>query len=589
MFEMTPSTIAPGAVVQAGTDAVFSINGVALPRTNNTVTDALSGVTLQLLAAEAGAVTSLTVDRSNSSAKSAMQAVTDANVGFSSPFRGLFMWRADGTGGTDIVANDDAGQVDSPHPGAAVANVLANDQLAGGPATVANVTLTQVSTTNQGVTLNPADGSVNVAYGVRVGDETLRYRICETARLANCDEATVLVTIAGNRIDANDDAGATKTGGGTAVANLLANDTFAGGLATLQQVTLEVVSSDPSLTVGANGSLSVEPGTPAGSYQMSYRICETVNLTNCDQADGVVTVTAYSIVAVDDQGSAQSSPGGIAVANVVANDQFDGAPATAATVQLSLVSASVPGLTLDLNDGSVDVAPGTAPGSQSLVYRICEAASPTNCDTATVAVTVTPQGYIVSKDRHNVNEGSGGSFTVRLSQPPTGNVVVSVSYLAGTMNVTFAPAALTFTPATWNTAQTVTFGTPKDSGKEDNAGTLQLVSPGIATKHVVINGLDKDRKATHPMPTLQAPYNGQTVSGTVSIWGTATDSDGTLVDGRFSIDGVRISTVVNPTGTFRPPLWNSATVPNGWHTVEFRVTDNGGNDGRVIIKVFVNN
>ena len=73
-----PSTIAPSAVVQAGTDAVFSINGVALTRTNNTVTDALAGVTLQLTGAESGAVTTLTVDRSNSSAKSAMQAVTDA-------------------------------------------------------------------------------------------------------------------------------------------------------------------------------------------------------------------------------------------------------------------------------------------------------------------------------------------------------------------------------------------------------------------------------------------------------------------------------------------------------------------------------
>lgn len=72
-----PTTIAPSAVVQAGTDAVFSINNVALTRTSNTVTDALSGVTLQLLAAEPGAVTTVTVDRSTSSAKSAMAAVTD--------------------------------------------------------------------------------------------------------------------------------------------------------------------------------------------------------------------------------------------------------------------------------------------------------------------------------------------------------------------------------------------------------------------------------------------------------------------------------------------------------------------------------
>ncbi len=72
------TTIAPAAVLQAGTDAQFKIDGVSFTRTSNTVTDALTGVTLQLLASEPGAVTTISVDRSATSAKSAMQDVVDA-------------------------------------------------------------------------------------------------------------------------------------------------------------------------------------------------------------------------------------------------------------------------------------------------------------------------------------------------------------------------------------------------------------------------------------------------------------------------------------------------------------------------------
>ena len=105
----------------------------------------------------------------------------------------------------------------------------------------------------------------------------------------------------------------------------------------------------------------------------------------------------------------------------------------------------------------------------------------------------------------------------------------------------------------------------------------------------MINGLDTDRKSTNPVTMIQSPYNGETVSGMVNFWGTATDSDGNTVDGRFYVESSRIATVVSTSGTFRASAWNSTTVPNGWHTLELRVSDNGGNVGRMLIKVFVRN
>jgi hypothetical protein len=41
---------------------------------------------------------------------------------------------------------------------------------------------------------------------------------------------------------------------------------------------------------------------------------------------------------------------------------------------------------LDLSDGSVDVLGKTESGVYLLVYEICEIASPTNCDRATVSL-----------------------------------------------------------------------------------------------------------------------------------------------------------------------------------------------------------
>ncbi len=516
-----------------------------------------------------------------------IQVVADA--GGVSPVRGVFMWRADGSGNTGVVATDDSGTVNSPYAGVVVANVLLNDLLAGGPATTGNVTLAQLSTTNAGVSLDLSTGAVSVAPGVRVGVETLRYRICETGRPSNCDTADVTVTMAGNRLDAVDDMGASKTGGGTAIANVLANDTFAGGAATASNVTLRVVTADPVLSLQGAGSVVVAAGASVGVHVLTYEICETVNPGNCDSATATVTVSAYLIDALDDQGSAPSASGGVAVANVLGNDRFDGATATLAKVSLVMLSSTSAGVTLDPATGAVSVQAGTPGGTAQLTYRICERASAANCSQATGTVTIVPQGYVVANDRLKVKEGSGGAFSVRLLQRPITNVVVNVSYLAGTMNVTPGVTSLTFTPTNWNTAQSVPFSTYRDTGKDDNAGTLQLTAARIATRHLVVDGLDTDRKGTFPVTTLQSPYNGQTVSGMVNLWGTATDSDGTLVEGKFVLESNRLSTVTGAGGVFRAPLWNSASVPNGWYTMELRVTDNGGNDGRMTIKVYVSN
>jgi YVTN family beta-propeller protein len=272
----------------------------------------------------------------------------------------------------------------------AVANVVSNDTLDGTPATLARVTLSQVSSTSTGVTLNVTYGAVLVAAGTPPGTQTLTYRICETASPSNCDTADVTITVNPFPIDAVNDAGTAPRTGGTAVANVLANDTFAGAAATLARVRLTQTSSTHagiSLNA-ATGAVTVAAGTPVGTYTLRYGICEVLTPSNCDAADVTVTVRHLLIAAGYDSARGSSKVANTVLANVLANDRLEGAPATLSNVRLSFVSLTPANsmIRLDLADGSVDVLGKTSSGLFTLVYEICEAAMPANCARGSVGI-----------------------------------------------------------------------------------------------------------------------------------------------------------------------------------------------------------
>jgi flagellar hook-associated protein 2 len=70
--------VPPAAVLQAGTDAIFRLDGILLTRSSNVVTDAIDGVTITLTAADAGAQTEISFGRFADTAKSALQGFTEA-------------------------------------------------------------------------------------------------------------------------------------------------------------------------------------------------------------------------------------------------------------------------------------------------------------------------------------------------------------------------------------------------------------------------------------------------------------------------------------------------------------------------------
>ncbi|WP_396590382.1 gliding motility-associated C-terminal domain-containing protein [Allomuricauda sp. R78024] len=274
-------------------------------------------------------------------------------------------------------------------------DVLSNDTLDGESVTLSDVILT--STPTDELTIND-DGSVSVEPGTPEGTYTIEYTICEIADVDNCDTGTVTVEVGPgmNVIDAVDDAYSSNSSGGVILdSDVLSNDTLDGESVTLSDVILTSTPTD-ELTINDDGSVSVEPGTPEGTYTIEYTICEIADVDNCDT--GTVTVEVGPgmnvIDAVDDAYSSNSSGGVILDSDVLSNDILNGESVTLSNVILT----STPTGELIINDdGIVSVIPGTREGTYTIEYTICEAANLDNCDTATVTVTVSLESILVNQ------------------------------------------------------------------------------------------------------------------------------------------------------------------------------------------------
>ncbi|MDF0715478.1 gliding motility-associated C-terminal domain-containing protein [Muricauda sp. 334s03] len=268
-------------------------------------------------------------------------------------------------------------------------NVLTNDTYNGEAVTLADVILT--STPTDALIINE-DGSVSVVEGTEAGTYTIDYTICDIMDVDNCDTATVTVEVTqgmGNVIDAVEDTYTATVGDDGAItdSNVLTNDTYNGEAVTLADVILTSTPTD-ALIINEDGSVSVVEGTEAGTYTISYTICDIMDVDNCDSATVTVEVMQGAdnvIDAVDDNYNSGTAGGVIANSNVLLNDTLDGEMVTLSDVILT--SAPTNELIVS-EDGSVTVTPETAPGTYTIEYTICEADNPDNCDTATVTVIV---------------------------------------------------------------------------------------------------------------------------------------------------------------------------------------------------------
>jgi glucose/arabinose dehydrogenase len=205
----------------------------------------------------------------------------------------------------------------------------------------------------------------------------------------------------------------------------------------------------------------------------------------------------------------------------------------------------------------------------------------------------TAQNLVLSASSLTINEASSATFTAKLAAAPTANVTVNVARTSGTGDVTVSPAALTFTPTNWSTAQTVTVAAADDTDLIDEGATITVSSSGLTSQRVVVTARDNDNPAGTPRATITQPSNGDTVSGaTAEFYGDGTDTVGTT-KAEFYVDGVLKYTDVNTTGHYHIGgdhlRWDTTTLGNGPHTLRLTVYDGDNLKGSHEITVTVNN
>ena len=488
----------------------------------------------------------------------------------------------------NVVAKDNLYKVFAPITTATVTgNILNNDKVGGVTATTATVDITIISTAGTGnVPVVKSNGDVEVPANTPIGQYQITYKICAKGSSVDCATATVTVIVA-PKLEAKDDDLGTLGGlaGGTTTKSVFDNDLKGTTPINPSDVNLTWGTPPSGITTNNDGTLTVAPNTPAGTYTVSYTICEKANPTNCSTA--TATVKVITLDAVNDGTKVLPKTGG----NItVLNNDIYGTPTgvtsvTTANVSLTITyNGGISGLTVN-SDGTLNVPASTPAGTYNNVeYRICTLTTPVVCDTATLTIVKQPE--IIANDDVFSGVVSTTNITVGnvLNNPPSGSDTLNGNQ-ATTANVAIAvvtPAVGTvvpyLTPATGNVV--IPTGTPTGTYtityricEKDQTGTP---TTNCDTATVTVNVTSP---IVTPTPTVQANPDTFTYSGTTTqTVGNVLTNDTVSGTTSATTSNVTISQVSTPTGTVVPRIDTTngdVIVPNntpaGIYTITYQI------------------
>ncbi len=341
----------------------------------------------------------------------------------------------------------ESGSATAGTSGTPIASVIANDAVNGTAATLGpagNATIAQSGSWPAGITLDAASGAINTTAAAAPGTYALIYQLCDRSAPPNCATATDTVTVKASII-AVPEAGTALAGvAATPIANIAANDSVNGAAATLGSAGNASVAPSGTWPAGlalnlSSGALTSAATVAPGTYSVTYQLCDKAAPPNCATATDTVTVSG-NIMPGSPAGTAVAGTASTPIASIVAGSTVNGAPATLGSGGNATVATSgtwPPGITLNPTTGAVTTSAAAAPGSYSLIYRLCDKGTPPNCASATASVTITaaiqavpesgtavagiasiPVANVAANDRVNgaaATLGTGGNATVAVS------------------------------------------------------------------------------------------------------------------------------------------------------------------------------
>jgi cellulose 1,4-beta-cellobiosidase len=265
------------------------------------------------------------------------------------------------------------------------------------------------------------------------------------------------------------------------------------------------LATGAGITVGFNGTWSGTNPNPT-----SY----SVNGTTCGGPGGETpsVVTSAGSVAVNEGGTATFTA------------RLSSAPAADVTVSTSRTSGDTD---LTVSSGaSLTFTPANWNTPQTVTLAAAQDADTTSgtavftvggtgVTSATVNGTeidddaVQEQSLLVTPTSVTVPEGAGATYTVRLATQPSSNVTVTTSAGSGDADLTVSSgASLTFTPANWDTPQTVTLAAAQDADSAAGTRAFTVAATGLTSRTVTATEADDDGTTT-PVH-VENPYAGAT-------------------------------------------------------------------------------
>ena len=282
-------------------------------------------------------------------------------------------------------------------------NILTNDSYNTQSITTASVTISTTTASANAPYIATSTGEVVLPAKTSAGIYTLTYSLCAKVAPYNCSGlATVTVIVSKPLVIARDDTYTVTVGTTTITESIYHNDSIGEQTANTSLVNFQAIGGNKDrnnfyiLSVNLAGNILIPQGTPTGTYTLQYRICDMNDIHNCATATITVVITEIPIlpvVARDDTYTVTIGTTTI-TESIYHNDSIGDQ-----MVDASLVNFQAIGGSKDSNNfyilsvslaGNVLIPQATPIGTYTLEYRICDVHHRSNCDSATVRVSVIP-------------------------------------------------------------------------------------------------------------------------------------------------------------------------------------------------------
>ncbi|MDE5420216.1 HYR domain-containing protein, partial [Labilibaculum sp. DW002] len=350
-------------------------------------------------------------------------------------------------------------------------------------------------------------------------------------------------------------------------------------------------------TTGTGSDLSPVSGTTNPLNNNSYNIGTTTitytvydatgNTGTCaftitvNAGSGAIVLSKANIITTEDLDTdsftvkLKSAPTGTVVLDVVSDDLGEGsvdkAQLTFNAGNWSVAqTVTVTGVNDDVDDGDIDydinltVNKGLTDDNSGFEDAVGTLVDAVNQDNDTAGVTVTVNDAITGED------ASTGSFDVVLNTEPTQNVTIDLSSNDTTEGSISGSTTLTFTPADWDTAQTVTINGVDDDIDDgnidysiitENTSSTDPKYSNLVVDDVSLNNVDDDTAGFVVTPLTLSTSETATSTATFTVVLTskpATDATDYNVIVDLASGDTSEGTIDKASLTFDHTNWNIA-------------------------------